>query len=51
MLRLFRSIGNLMREGVLTSDVGPTFTMDQVRDAVRQAAQPGRQGKVLLRLG
>jgi NADPH:quinone reductase-like Zn-dependent oxidoreductase len=50
MLLLFRRIGRLLREGVLTSDVGATFPLDQVREAVRQAAQPGRQGKVLLRI-
>jgi NADPH:quinone reductase len=50
MLKLFRSIGRLMKEGVLTSDVGPVFGMDQVREAARVAGQPGRQGKVLLRI-
>jgi NADPH:quinone reductase-like Zn-dependent oxidoreductase len=51
MLRLFRRIGRLMREGVLTSEVGTTFPLAEVRAAVRQAVQPGRQGKVLLRIG
>jgi NADPH2:quinone reductase len=51
MLGLFRSIGRLLRVGVLTSDVGQTFPLEQVREAVRAAGQPGRQGKVLLRLG
>jgi NADPH:quinone reductase-like Zn-dependent oxidoreductase len=51
MLRLFRRITELLREGVLTSDVGPTFPLEQVRAAVRQAAAPGRSGKVLLRIG
>lgn len=50
MLALFRSIGKLMKGGVLTSDVGPIFGMDQVAEAVRIAGQPGRQGKVLLRI-
>jgi NADPH:quinone reductase-like Zn-dependent oxidoreductase len=50
MLGLFRQVGQLLREGVLTTDIGGTFPMDQVQAAVRQAAQPGRQGKVLLRL-
>jgi NADPH:quinone reductase-like Zn-dependent oxidoreductase len=50
MLRLFREVGGLLRAGVLTTEVGATFPMDRVREAVRQAATPGRQGKVLLRI-
>jgi NADPH:quinone reductase-like Zn-dependent oxidoreductase len=51
LLRLFGRLGRLIREGVLTTEVGATFPMDDVKAAVRQAEQPGRQGKVLLRLG
>jgi NADPH:quinone reductase-like Zn-dependent oxidoreductase len=51
MLLLFRRIGKLLREGVLSSEVGTSFPLDEVRAAVRQAATPGRQGKVLLRIG
>lgn len=51
MLGLFREIATLMREGVVTTEVGTTYSLDQVGEAVRQADQPGRQGKVLLRLG
>jgi NADPH:quinone reductase len=50
MLLLFRRIGKLLRGGVLASDVGRTFGLDNIQVAVRQAAQPGRQGKVLLRM-
>jgi NADPH:quinone reductase-like Zn-dependent oxidoreductase len=50
MLLLFRRISKLLRAGILTSEVGTTFPLAQVRDAVRQAAQPGRHGKVLLRI-
>jgi NADPH:quinone reductase-like Zn-dependent oxidoreductase len=50
MLLLFRRLGKLIRGGVLTSEVGATFPLDEIRAAVRQAAQPGRQGKVLLRM-
>lgn len=50
MLLLFRRLGKLIRDGVLTSEVGATFPLDEIRAAVRQAAQPGRQGKVLLRM-
>src|SRR5262249_55306537 len=41
MLGLFRRVGRLLREGVLTTEMGATFPMDQVQAAVRQAAQPG----------
>jgi NADPH:quinone reductase-like Zn-dependent oxidoreductase len=51
MLLLFRKIGKLMRGGTLTTEVGRTFALDEVREAVRHAEQPGRQGKTLLRIG
>jgi NADPH:quinone reductase len=50
LLRLFRRIGQLLKQGVLTSDIAATYAMDQIAEAVRQVDQPGRQGKVLLRL-
>jgi NADPH:quinone reductase len=50
MLWLFRTIGQLMRAGVLVSEVGKSFALTDIHAAVRQAAQPGRQGKVLLRM-
>jgi NADPH:quinone reductase-like Zn-dependent oxidoreductase len=51
MLLLMRRISKLQRAGVLTSEVGATFKLDQVKDAVRQAAITGRKGKVLLKIG
>jgi NADPH:quinone reductase len=50
MLWLFRQIGKLLRAGVLVSEVGKSFALTDIHAAVRQAAQPGRQGKVLLRM-
>jgi NADPH2:quinone reductase len=50
MLRLFRQITQLLRAGVLTTEVGPTFPLDAVADAARAAEAPGRAGKVLLRI-
>ena len=50
LLRLFRQVGRLMRGGTLTTEVGATYPLDQVREAVRHAAQPGRDGKVMLRI-
>jgi NADPH:quinone reductase-like Zn-dependent oxidoreductase len=51
MLGLFRTIRNLLRAGVLTSEVGRVFGLSEVRQAVVEAAQAGRKGKVLLRMG
>jgi NADPH:quinone reductase-like Zn-dependent oxidoreductase len=50
MLKLFRQVGRLMTAGVLKSEVGETFPLDQIKVAVAQAAKPGRDGKVLLRM-
>jgi NADPH:quinone reductase len=50
MLRLFRNIRSLMQAGVLTSEVGATFALADIQKAVVQAAQPGRAGKVLLKM-
>jgi NADPH:quinone reductase-like Zn-dependent oxidoreductase len=51
MLLLFRRITALLREGVLATEVAATFPLDDVQAAVRQAEQPGRAGKVLLKIG
>jgi NADPH:quinone reductase-like Zn-dependent oxidoreductase len=50
MLGLIRRIGKLFREGIVTSEIGVTFPLDEVQAAVKQAVLPGRQGKVLLRI-
>ena len=50
MLALFRRIGQLLKQGVLTSDIAATYSMDQIAEAVRHVEQSGRTGKVLLRL-
>jgi NADPH:quinone reductase len=51
MLRLIGRLNTLIKEGVLASEVGSTFALDDVKAACRTAAQVGRQGKVLLRIG
>jgi NADPH:quinone reductase-like Zn-dependent oxidoreductase len=51
MLRLFGQIKALLREGVATTEVGATYPLEQIKEAVRQAEMPGRKGKVLLRIG
>jgi NADPH:quinone reductase-like Zn-dependent oxidoreductase len=49
-LLLFREIAALMRRGVLRSEIGQTYSLDEIKDAVQQAVITGRQGKVLLKL-
>ena len=50
MLRLFKQITLLLRAGILTSEVSARFPLSDIRAAVKQAEQPGRQGKVLLQI-
>jgi NADPH:quinone reductase-like Zn-dependent oxidoreductase len=51
MLKLFRRMRALMREGVLTTHIGATYPIEQVVKAVAYAAAPGKGGKVLLKIG
>ncbi len=48
-LLLFREIGSLIRQGVLSSEIGPTFGLDEIRQAARQTESIARGGKVLLK--
>ncbi len=49
-LLLFREIGSLIREGVLATETGRLFAMDDVAEAVQASEAVGRRGKALLRL-
>ncbi|MBL8864663.1 MAG: zinc-dependent alcohol dehydrogenase family protein [Planctomycetia bacterium] len=49
MLKLFKTIRSLAREGVLSTERVEEFPMDRVTEAVSRAAEPGA-GKVLLRI-
>jgi NADPH:quinone reductase-like Zn-dependent oxidoreductase len=51
MIQLFRRIQGLIAKGVLSTDVGAVFPLDDVKAAVRQASTPGHYGKILLRMG
>lgn len=51
LLKLFRRVRSLMREGVLQSQFAATYPLEDVRKAVEHAAAPGKGGKVLLRIG
>ena len=50
-LLLFREIAALIRQGVLRSEIGQIYPLDDIRAAVQQAGIVGRHGKVLLKLG
>jgi NADPH:quinone reductase-like Zn-dependent oxidoreductase len=49
-LILFREIAALIRQGVLRSEIGPTYPLSAVKEAVNKAETVGRAGKILLRL-
>jgi NADPH:quinone reductase-like Zn-dependent oxidoreductase len=50
MLQLFRRIQGLIVKGVLSTDIGAVFPLDDIKAAVRQASTPGRHGKILLKM-
>lgn len=50
-LKLVRKITKLMRAGILVSDVGETYPLEDIAEAVAQSEKPGRGGKILLRIG
>jgi NADPH:quinone reductase len=50
MLRLFRKVQRLIRQGVLTTEIGGSFKIDNFKQAIAQAESGGRKGKVLLRI-
>ncbi len=49
-LGLMRTLGGLIQQGVLTAEVGVTYPLEKVTEAVRAAEEPGKAGKVLLRM-
>jgi NADPH:quinone reductase-like Zn-dependent oxidoreductase len=50
MLRLFRRINQLLAAGILTTQIEASFPLEEIKAAVKAANQPGRPGKVLLRI-
>jgi NADPH:quinone reductase-like Zn-dependent oxidoreductase len=50
MMGLFRRIHKLMAKGVLSTDIGPVFPLDDIKGAIGQASTPSRRGKILLRI-
>jgi NADPH:quinone reductase-like Zn-dependent oxidoreductase len=49
-LKLFHDIADLIRTGVLATEVGASYPPDAIADAVRAAEVVGRHGKILLRI-
>jgi NADPH:quinone reductase len=49
-LLLFREIAALIRQGVLASEIGRVYPLDDLTGAVREADTAGRRGKVLVKL-
>ena len=50
-LKLVRSVSGLIREGVLASEIGASFPLEEINAAVQAAETPDRGGKVLLNIG
>ena len=50
-LRLIKTVAGLVTAGVLDSEIGETFPLERVVDAVDASETPGRGGKVLLEIG
>src|SRR5262249_5746501 len=50
-LLLFREIAQLIRAGILATEVGGSFPLEAIDAAVVEAEVVGRRGKVLLRIG
>jgi len=50
LLGVLRAVKKLALEGMFHTDIGATFPLDQAAAAVAAAVQPGRTGKVLLRI-
>jgi NADPH:quinone reductase-like Zn-dependent oxidoreductase len=48
MLSLLRQIARLLRAGVLATEIGACYPLEQIGEAVRQAETSARRGKILL---
>ncbi|MDA0810342.1 MAG: zinc-dependent alcohol dehydrogenase family protein [Planctomycetota bacterium] len=49
-LKLVRTVSGLIREGVLASEIGESFQLEDIGSAVRAAETSGRGGKILLNI-
>lgn len=51
LLRVLRAVRRLTLEGVFHTEVGGIFPLERAAEAVAASVEPGRTGKVLLRIG
>lgn len=51
MLRLFREVRGLLKDGTLTSDIVASYPLTRVAEAAEHAMRPGKGGKVILKIG
>jgi NADPH:quinone reductase-like Zn-dependent oxidoreductase len=51
MLRLFREVRSLLKDGTLTSDIAASYPLARVAEAAEHAMRPGKGGKVILKIG
>ncbi len=51
MLRLFRQVRALMRQGALQTQFAKRYPLEEITAAVKHASAPGKGGKVLLQIG
>ena len=51
LLGVLRAVKRLTVEGVFHTEIGATFALEQAAQAVTAALEPGRTGKVMLRIG
>jgi hypothetical protein len=49
-LQIVSTVGSLMKKGILVSEVGKTFRLDEINEACVEAERTARGGKVLLRI-
>lgn len=49
-IAMMRKVGKLIRKGILASQVGNTYSLDQIADAVDDSEKTGRGGKTLLKI-
>jgi NADPH:quinone reductase-like Zn-dependent oxidoreductase len=50
-LLLFREIAQLIRAGILTTEIGGVYPLDEFLAAIRESETVGHRGKVILRIG
>jgi NADPH:quinone reductase-like Zn-dependent oxidoreductase len=49
-LGLVRTLGRLVGDGTLAQKIGATFPLGRIADAARAAEEPGRDGKVIVKI-